>query len=218
MGVTHRSVLPVVAVLLLLAACRGETTPDVRADVEPRRSPLATATSPGDGQEVLGRGTVTDVGDGPVLCVGPVAESAPPQCGGVPVVGLDVTSPSVASVWNGEPGSGWTDELVLVGTYDGATFTVTEDPTYLGLFDPIIPLIPRDPATLAPVGLDEAELTALAREVQQRLRPPATANVADGHVLVEVAYDDGTLQDVLDREHGRDVVVVRPVLMPLPGG
>lgn len=64
--------------------------------------------------------TVLDSGDGPELCLGGVATSLPPQCGGVPVAGWD---------WNevtGEERIGgvtWGDYHVE-GTYDGTTFTL----------------------------------------------------------------------------------------------
>lgn len=61
---------------------------------------------------------------GPMLCLGGVAESLPPQCGDVPI-----------SNWNWDDvddkesmsGTTW-GEYDVVGTYDGATFTLTERP------------------------------------------------------------------------------------------
>jgi hypothetical protein len=66
--------------------------------------------------------TVLDDADGPKLCVGGVAESLPPQCGGLPLVGWDweaVDGEETAG------GARWGDYRV-VGTFDGQTFTVTE--------------------------------------------------------------------------------------------
>lgn len=64
-------------------------------------------------------------GRGPELCLGAVAESYPPQCGGPPIVGWD---------WNdveGEEsasGTTWTTAYVE-GTYDGERFTLTGRPS-----------------------------------------------------------------------------------------
>lgn len=60
-----------------------------------------------------------------VGCVGAVAQSLPPQCGGVPVEPWD---------WDGVPGAqseggtAWVDAVRVVGTYDGDVFRPTEDP------------------------------------------------------------------------------------------
>jgi hypothetical protein len=66
--------------------------------------------------------TVLDDGSGPELCLGGVAESLPPQCGGMPIVGWswdDVEGEDRAS------GVTW-GEYHLVGTYDGISFTVED--------------------------------------------------------------------------------------------
>ena len=38
---------------------------------------------------------------------------------------------------------------------------------------------------------------------------------ADGHVLVDVTYDDGSLQAWADEEYGENVVIVTSALVPL---
>jgi len=64
-------------------------------------------------------------GEPPELCVGGVAESYPPQCGGPELVGLDWTD-----LPEHEKASGVTwGEASVVGTYDGARFTLVEPPT-----------------------------------------------------------------------------------------
>ncbi len=74
--------------------------------------------------DLIARGTVLDDGtNGPQLCLGGVAESYPPQCGGPDVVGWDwdqVTGFDHAS------GVRW-GEFVVIGTYDATheTFTLT---------------------------------------------------------------------------------------------
>lgn len=92
-------------------------------------APRLEAGSPGDpspspGQRYEWSGTVLQSSEhGPELC-SIVAESYPPQCGGVRVAGWD---------WgevDGEERSGGTiwGEFRVVGTYDGKTFTLTERP------------------------------------------------------------------------------------------
>lgn len=76
-----------------------------------------------DPEELLeGNGTVLDDGSGPELCLGGVAESYPPQCGGIPLAGWDWDA-----VEGEESASGTTwGDFHVVGTYDGETFTVAE--------------------------------------------------------------------------------------------
>ncbi len=71
-------------------------------------------------------GTVLDDGDGPGLCLGGVATSLPPQCGGPKVVGW-----GWADIEDQESRAGttWTGDYVLTGTYEGDTFTITRRPT-----------------------------------------------------------------------------------------
>lgn len=59
-------------------------------------------------------------GHGPELCLGGVAESYPPQCGGVPVVGWDWEAVGREEHANGTT---W-GSYHLIGAYDGGTFTV----------------------------------------------------------------------------------------------
>lgn len=61
-------------------------------------------------------------GHGPQLCLGGVAESYPPQCGGPDVVGWDWDT-----VEGSESASGTTwGSYTVIGTYDGERFTLTE--------------------------------------------------------------------------------------------
>lgn len=93
--------------LLLLGACAD---PDTAAPADPEQRYEAT-------------GTVLDGGDhGPELCLGSVAESLPPQCSGVELVGWDW---SAVEGEQSASGTTW-GEFDLVGTYDGTSFTVVE--------------------------------------------------------------------------------------------
>ena len=121
---------PVIAALLLaltLAACSSEG--DTRA-VDPAGSgdpspsaPADAAPAPVPDGEVRTTGLVTvlDPGTGPQLCLGAIAESYPPQCGGPPLedfawgdVGFEEAS-----------GVKW-GSYALTGTFDGTTFTATD--------------------------------------------------------------------------------------------
>ena len=131
---------PALAALLLsvpLAACSTEA--EMRA-VDPAGSGDPTSAASGDAAPrpvpdgrvtTNGLVTVLDDGDGPELCLGPVAESYPPQCGGPAVDGFDFGGVGV------ERASGVTwGSYALIGTYDGTTFTVT-DSTPAALYDPM---------------------------------------------------------------------------------
>ncbi|MGH3011465.1 MAG: hypothetical protein ACRDMY_06450, partial [Gaiellaceae bacterium] len=79
--------------------------------------------------------TVLEQGDGmespphgPELCLGGVADSLPPQCGGVPIANWDWDA-----VEGEESASGTTwGDFHVVGTYDGEAFNVTD----VGPYDP----------------------------------------------------------------------------------
>lgn len=85
-------------------------------------SPPVTIPQLDPGQLLEGSGTVLEDANGPQLCLGGVAESYPPQCSGIPLVGWD---------WNAvddedsASGTTWGD-FHVVGTYDGEVFTVTD--------------------------------------------------------------------------------------------
>ncbi len=106
---------------LLLAGCgAGESG----SSDEPASSNASPAIDPTQLYEASG--TVLDDADGPKLCVGGVAESLPPQCLGLPLVGWDweaVEGEETAG------GATWGDYHV-VGTFDGKLFTVTEAGSY----------------------------------------------------------------------------------------
>lgn len=100
----------------LLAACGTETG----GRASDRQGPMPDAVPPAAG-EVVGSGLVMDVGDGPQFCLGPVAESWPPQCSGPPVVGWDWDA--VTGRYEEQGDIRWGD-FVLHGTFDGSTFTL----------------------------------------------------------------------------------------------
>jgi hypothetical protein len=113
-----RTILIAAALLsaVFVAAC-GSGDPGV-AGVEPDAGRLyeanATVLQQGDGME--------SPSHGPELCLGGVAESLPPQCGGVPIANWDWDA-----VEGEESVSGTTwGDFHVVGTYDGEVFIVTD--------------------------------------------------------------------------------------------
>lgn len=86
--------------------------------------PVTTRTLPSSSLEYRYSGMVLDkTGVGPQLCLA-VEESLPPQCGGLPVAGLDWADIS----WAETAGDTTWAEARLVGTFDGEQFTLTRAP------------------------------------------------------------------------------------------
>lgn len=132
-----------VVVSVLLAGC-GSTVAEPGASgptAAPPDDAVATSAPPasaagdkavGDpvvsdpGAVLTGQGLLLQKGEGaPIVCLGGVDQSYPPQCSGPEVVGLDW-----ADVPESETASGVTwGEARVVGTYDGQTFTLTEPPS-----------------------------------------------------------------------------------------
>jgi hypothetical protein len=117
----------VLAVLGVATACSTEA--EMKA-VDPSGSDGSAAAAPSEGAptpvpegEVRTQGLVMvlDDGDGPELCLGAVAESYPPQCGGPALEDFDFGDVGA------EQASGVTwGQYALTGTFDGTTFTVTD--------------------------------------------------------------------------------------------
>jgi hypothetical protein len=155
---------------------------------------------------------VMDRGDGPPeLCLGPVAESYPPQCGGPPIEGWDW---SVEQRHHEQQGRVRWGSFSVTGTWDGETFTVT-DAVPAALYSPVAPgeTVPPTPQQ----QYSEAELAAIAEEVGAGLGGAQGAYAGEGHVFVDVTCDDGSLQAWADRRYGQDVVLVASALLDVPG-
>ena len=98
----------VVAVVLMFSCGRAlETDPEPPVAAPDRR--------------LVAHATVLDAGSGPKLCLGPVMESYPPQCGGPPIDGW--TWPDRGTERHN--GVTW-GSFTVVGTYDRKRFTVQE--------------------------------------------------------------------------------------------
>jgi len=199
------------ACLLLLAACGSGGGSDSPTAADPGGVVSASGVPAAPG--LVGTRhlvTVMDTGT-PELCVGPVAESWPPQCSGPRIAGWD---------WGDHPGTfehqgatRW-GEYAVQGTWDGSTLT------YRGA----IPAASYDPAAEPPASYPApadhhaaAELQRIADELADTLPGAQTAGVDGQHVVVDVVYDDGSLQDQVDRAYGDGVVVLVPQLVDVEG-
>ncbi len=159
----------------------------------------------------MGVGTVMDVGGSVELCLGPVAESYPPQCSGLPVQGW---------TWDGVEGSESSGDTTwgayaVQGTYDGESFTVTRPPIMLALYDP---MMIEDPTGGVPGTADEATLLRIQEELPAALGSSyLSSSPQDGRLWVDVVWDDGTWQRAADDDFGADVVVIRSALRETAG-
>lgn len=192
------------AAVVLVAAC-GTSDGTVATDPGGDPSPTAVPAAPGN---VRTRTIVTVMDTGsPELCLGAVAESWPPQCGGPPIEGWDWTDHEGTYQKSGSTRWG---TFVVSGTWDGSTFTYS-DAIAGALYDPMAEPSPTYPAPS--VEHTRAELQDIADEVGRDL-PGAQGAYVDGrHVLADVVYDDGSLQDWVDQQYGDGVVVLTGALV-----
>jgi uncharacterized protein YfkK (UPF0435 family) len=121
------SALAAAAVLVLASACGTETGSNSSGDdPTPTHSssagPMPTDVPPPMGK-VVASGTVMDAGR-PELCLGAVADSYPPQCGGPVIKGWD-WSTIAKSDYTREGNIRW-GEFEVVGRYDGTSFTLDQ--------------------------------------------------------------------------------------------
>lgn len=191
----------------LLASC-GSDGDDVALDPAGGGSSLSRPTevpaAPGRVRSV-DLATVMDTGE-PELCLGAVAESYPPQCGGPSITNWDWDAQQGVFEQQGDVRWG---TFAVTGTWDGVSFTVTES-----IPGPLYDPMPIEPSPTPTPGTDysDAELEAMAQDVGD-LPGAQGAYAMDGHVLVDVTYDDGSLQAWVDDEYGEDVVLVRSALV-----
>lgn len=122
-------ILAAAAVLTVLGAATACSTEAEMKAVDPSGSAAAADASSGEAPRPVPDGEVRtsglvmviDDGDGPEMCLGAIAESYPPQCGGPALVDFDwgdVGSEQASGVRWGS--------YALTGTFDGETFTVTD--------------------------------------------------------------------------------------------
>lgn len=171
------------------------------ADAQARLAelPMPSATEP-----VLAIGTVLEHDGIATLCVGPVAESAPPQCAGMELVGWDWAA------FDHEQTGGvrWVQGVAIEGTYDAGaqTFTATGAPMSAAAI--------QLPAIETPQGdLDEATIAAVQEDLATIEGPNMLGSWGEqGTVVLNVTYDDGSVQAAIDDIYGPGVVFVVPAL------
>lgn len=191
----------------LLAACGSDgdataTDPAASRPAAGRPSEVPAASGP---VRTAGLVTVMDTGT-PEACLGPVAESWPPQCSGPELVGWDWADRDGMFEQQGDVRWG---QFALAGTWDGERITVT-DAIPAALYDA---LPTEEPTYPEPADrLDEAVLEVVRGEVADL--PGARGAYVDGpRVLVDVPYDDGSVQDWADATYGEGVVIVGSMLV-----
>src|SRR5215218_6669550 len=115
---------PVIALLLALPLAACSTEDDMRA-VDPADSGEPSASTPSgqaptpvpDGKvRTNGLVTVLDPRTGPQLCLGAIAESYPPQCGGPAIEGFEWGDAGFEEASGVKWGS-----YAVTGTFDGTT-------------------------------------------------------------------------------------------------
>lgn len=99
-------------------AAESPIAPDQTTAPVERPTTVPAASGP-----VLGLATVLDDGDGAELCLGGVAESLPPQCGGPSIIGWDWADHE--GDFEEASGVRWGD-FAVTGTFDGTSITPTE--------------------------------------------------------------------------------------------
>jgi hypothetical protein len=195
-----------------LAACGGDdggaTATDPGASAPGNPMPTEAPAAPG---KVHTRGLVTVMDtQSPELCLGPVAESYPPQCGGPPIAGWDWEEQNGVFEQQGDVRWG---QFAVTGRWDGRTFTV-DGAIPAALYDAMPPEEPTVPEPGS--SYTQPELDDMATGIGRDLPGAQGAFADDGHVFVDVTYDDGSLQEWADEEYGTDVVIVVSALVDGP--
>jgi hypothetical protein len=208
-----RIAIPTLAVCaVILAGCAGSPGPEQPGGPGDRVAAGNGIAAPG---EVAAQGTVLQLeGQAPQLCLGAVAESYPPQCGGPEVLGWDWDAVDLEETASGVT---W-GTYAAVGTWDGSRFTLTRPAIPLALYDPM-PFDPdprMDPANAA----DNPDDTLLS--VQDNLTesvnngsapwPILSSAPENGYLFVTVEYDDGAIQAYYDGLYGPDTIAIQSAL------
>ncbi len=127
-------------------------------------------------------------------------------------------SRSTSWTWDGVEGSESSGGVTwgayaVQGVFDGETFSVTQPPIMLALYDPMpVP----DPTGGVPGAGTEAQLLEIQELLPDRLGDAYLSSWPEnGYLWVDVVWDDGTWQDAADEEFGDETVVIRSALRPL---
>ncbi|MDJ0349706.1 hypothetical protein [Cryobacterium sp. PH29-G1] len=189
--------------LFAVTACAGDASGGT--DSGPVALPQPTPTD----TELVGQGTVLQKGHAePMLCLGPIMESYPPQCSGPTISGWNW---SLARYSETASTVTWGTYAVF-GIWNGEAFAQTQPPIPLALYSPIGSPDPLREAENAGAS-DTATLQRISDEIA------ATQILAtvpmNGYLWVSVTYDDGTIQHFFDQQYGPDVVIVQSALLPV---
>lgn len=191
------------AIVLGPAGCAGAgpAAPAAPVPTGPAvQAQLAALPTPAPDSPVLAVTTVLERDGGALLCVGAVAESAPPQCEGLELLGWDWA----AFEHEQTGGVRWAQGVAIQGAYDpeAGMFTQTGEPMSAAAI--------TMPAIEVPEGsLDAAAIEAMRRDFGAIERADVLATSGQqGTLVVEVVYDDGTVQQAIDEIYGPGVAFV----------
>ena len=212
--------VPALALLLTLTACSGDDSATAE-DPAPKDAPassdgavggpaakLSPPPTPLPAGEVsaIRLGTVLDDGSGPQLCLGPIMESYPPQCSGLPLADWDWAE---RQGFEEQGPIKWGDYAVS-GNWDGSVLAVT-DAIPAALYDAMVTDPPSYPKPATP--LSEADTQRVLDETRGVPGLVGSTSAGDGQVHLEVAFDDGTVQEWADGTYGETAVIVTGVLV-----
>lgn len=206
----RRTLLVLALSVPLLAACGTESGGGTASDpVSLSGSPALerpTDVPAADGSvRSANLATVMDTGS-PELCLGAIAESYPPQCSGPAITNWDWDAQQ--GVFEQQGNVRW-GTFAVTGAWDGTAFTV-EDAIPGALYDPA-PVDPSEPPAPAE-DYSEAELEQMAQDLGD-LPGAQGAYAMEGHVFIDVLYDDGSIQAWADEEYGAHVVIITSALV-----
>jgi hypothetical protein len=188
----------------LLVACGSANLSKAGDNSDPAEEPMPTNVTFPPGP-VTGQGMVLETPTGPIFCLGPVAESYPPQCDGPALVN-----------WRWKPVSKYLEgdqvrfgTFALTGTFDGDAFALTEPAVPLALYDPVA--AEPDQRPCVEPDTDPEKISSVLRELPGYLSD-AGSSLTDPCVGVSVLYDDGTLQGWADDTYGTGAVRINSAL------
>ncbi|MGV3564570.1 MAG: hypothetical protein ACO1ON_14945 [Nocardioides sp.] len=206
--------LALAPLVVLLAACGGEDTTVARdpgssgagGSSDPSAAGPPALTLPAQ-VRTANLAMVMDTGKGPEVCLGPIAESWPPQCSGPALLDWDW---SAQEMHERQGRTRW-GSFAITGSWDGEALAAT-DAIPAALYDVMAqePSTPPDPDPPVPAG----ELRRIAEELPDLLPGVQGTYAAETHVLADVFYDDGSLQEWADATYGEGVVVLMAALVP----
>jgi len=210
---TMQRFIPVAAVLVLAACGQGA------GDAGSSGGDADTAADSPSGDAVVYQGALTVLQgverDAAELC-GAVAESYPPQCGGLPVSGWDWDSVEHEEA----EGVRWGSYLVT-GTFDGKSLVLTEDPVPTADIDmaDYPELQYQEPEIGDPAeDLSTAELQAIADEITAAFPGYVYGGYADdqnGVALIDALLVTPELEAYAAEHYPQDTVVFSAMLKPV---